>query len=155
MESIMRVMKRMTGKEEEELRKEWRKEMDEMERELKGLKKKMEEEEKEKPKAKKGGKKAEAKEEEVKEKPKAKKGGKQESTKNPKKDVEKEKAEGTQVGVVEQVMAEREEEEEVEVEEIEYEGTTYLRSGAGIVYDMDTSEEIGRWNYTTNSIEVE
>jgi len=43
----------------------------------------------------------------------------------------------------------------VEVEEIEYEGTTYLRSAKGIVYDMETSEEIGRWNYERNRIEVE
>jgi hypothetical protein len=48
-----------------------------------------------------------------------------------------------------------EEEEEVEVEEIEYEGTKYLRSAQGIVYDMETSEEIGRWNNETKSIEVE
>ena len=43
----------------------------------------------------------------------------------------------------------------MEVEEIEYEGVKYLRSGKGIVYDMETSEEIGRWNAATKSIEVE
>ena len=41
------------------------------------------------------------------------------------------------------------------VEEIEYKGVTYLRSEKGIVYDMETSEEIGRWNEETQSIEVE
>jgi hypothetical protein len=41
------------------------------------------------------------------------------------------------------------------VEEIEYEGTKYLRSASGIVYDMETSEEIGRWNEERKSIEVE
>ena len=48
-----------------------------------------------------------------------------------------------------------EEDEEVEVEEIEYDGVKYLRSGKGIVYDIETSEEIGRWNEETKSIEVE
>ena len=50
---------------------------------------------------------------------------------------------------------EEEEEEEVEVEEIEYEGVKYLRSCKGVVYDMMTSEEVGRWNEETKSIEVE
>jgi hypothetical protein len=49
----------------------------------------------------------------------------------------------------------QEENEEVEVEEIEYEGVKYLRSVKGIVYDIETSEEIGRWNEETKSIEVE
>ena len=48
-----------------------------------------------------------------------------------------------------------EEEEEVEVEEIEYEGVKYLRSNKGIVYDPETSEEVGRWNEETSSIEVD
>ena len=48
-----------------------------------------------------------------------------------------------------------EEDEEVEVEEIEYDGVKYLRSVKGIVYDIETSEEIGRWNEETKSIEVE
>ena len=47
------------------------------------------------------------------------------------------------------------EEEEVEVEEMEYDGVMYLRSVKGIVYDMETSEEIGRWNAKTKRIEVE
>ena len=59
------------------------------------------------------------------------------------------------VVVEEATTDENEEEEEVEVEEIEYEGVKYLRSGKGIVYDMETSEEIGRWNAATKSIEVE
>ena len=46
-------------------------------------------------------------------------------------------------------------EEEVEVEEIEYDGVKYLRSQRGIVYDIETSEEIGRWNEETRRIEVE
>jgi hypothetical protein len=48
-----------------------------------------------------------------------------------------------------------EEEDEVEVEEGVYEGVTYLRSSKGVMYDMLTSEEIGRWNEETKSIEVE
>ena len=51
--------------------------------------------------------------------------------------------------------AEEEEEEEVEVEEVEYEGVTYLRSSKGVMYDTETSEEVGRWNYERNTIEVE
>ena len=48
-----------------------------------------------------------------------------------------------------------EEEEEVEVEEIEYDGVKYFRSSTGIIYDIETSEEIGRWNEATKGIEVE
>jgi hypothetical protein len=48
-----------------------------------------------------------------------------------------------------------EEEEEVEVEEFEYEGVTYLKSNKGVVYDMETSEEIGRWNEENKRIEVD
>ena len=55
----------------------------------------------------------------------------------------------------EEVEVEEEVEEEVEVEEVEYEGTVYLRSSKGVVYDQETSEEIGRWNYERNTIEVE
>jgi hypothetical protein len=43
----------------------------------------------------------------------------------------------------------------VEVEEFEYEGVIYLKSKKGVVYDMETSEEIGRWNEETRSLEVE
>jgi hypothetical protein len=51
---------------------------------------------------------------------------------------------------------EREPEEEVEVEEMEHDGVKYLRSVAtGVVYDIETSEEVGRWNEETKSIEVE
>ena len=53
------------------------------------------------------------------------------------------------------VAVEEEEEEEVEVEEIEYEGVKYLRSNKGIVYDPETSEEVGRWNAEKGSIEVD
>ena len=52
-------------------------------------------------------------------------------------------------------VVEEEEEEEVEVEEIEYEGVKYLRSNKGIVYDPETSEEVGRWNEEMSSIEVD
>jgi hypothetical protein len=48
-----------------------------------------------------------------------------------------------------------EEEEEVEVVEMEYQGVKYLRSGKGVVYDAETSEEVGMWNEETQSIEVE
>jgi hypothetical protein len=47
------------------------------------------------------------------------------------------------------------EEEEVEVEEIEYQGVRYLKSVKGVVYDIETSEEIGRWNDESKSIEVD
>ena len=50
---------------------------------------------------------------------------------------------------------EEEEEEEVEVEEIEYDGVKYLRSHKGLVYDMETSEEIGVWNSETNRIDAD
>jgi len=51
---------------------------------------------------------------------------------------------------------EREPEEEVEVEEMEHDGVKYLRSvETGVVYDIETSEEVGRWNEETKSIEVE
>ena len=43
----------------------------------------------------------------------------------------------------------------MEVEEIEYEGVRYFRSAKGVVYDMMTSEEVGKWNENTKSIEVE
>jgi 3-dehydroquinate synthetase len=44
----------------------------------------------------------------------------------------------------------------VEVEEIEHDGVKYLKAvSTGIVYDMETSEEVGRWNDETKSIEVE
>jgi len=43
----------------------------------------------------------------------------------------------------------------VEVEEMEYKGVKYLRSSGGIVYDIETSEEVGRWNEETRSVEVE
>lgn len=48
-----------------------------------------------------------------------------------------------------------EEEEEVEVDEFIYNGVIYLKSGKGIVYDIETSEEIGRWDDKTNTIVVE
>ncbi len=57
--------------------------------------------------------------------------------------------------VVVEVTKEEEEEEEVEVEEIEYDGVKYLKSSKGVVYDIMTSEEIGRWNDETNRIDVD
>ena len=65
------------------------------------------------------------------------------------------------VAVVEEVLEEVVEavatgaEEEVEVEEIEYQGVRYLKSVKGVVYDIETSEEIGRWNEESKSIEVD
>ena len=52
-------------------------------------------------------------------------------------------------------VTKEEEEEEVEVEEIEYDGVKYLKSTTGVVYDIMTSEEIGRWNAETNRIDVD
>ena len=57
--------------------------------------------------------------------------------------------------MVKEEVKEEETEEEVEVEEMEYEGVMYFRSAKGVVYDMLTSEEVGRWNERTKSIEVE
>ena len=77
-----------------------------------------------------------------------------------KKTAPKKKSEGSEavkevaVVVVEEEVVE-ETEEEVEVEEIEYEGVKYLRSHKGIVYDMETSEEIGRWNETKGTIDAD
>ena len=52
-------------------------------------------------------------------------------------------------------VTKEDEEEEVEVEEIEYDGVKYLKSTTGVVYDIMTSEEIGRWNAETNRIDVD
>ena len=128
MESVMRMMSKLTGKREEELREMMKRELTEMELEVSAMKVILE-----------GGK----KEKEVaKPKPKAKAGGKKKAEEASKKEASKKEEE-------------KEEEEEVEVEEIEYEGVKYLRSTSGVVYDMMTSEEIGRWNSATGSIEVE
>ena len=94
------------------------------------------------------GKKKEAK---AKGEPKAKKEAKAKG--EPK--AEKEPKAATMEMTEQVVVVEREEEEEVEVEEIEYEGVKYFRSAKGVVYDMLTSEEVGRWNDRTKSIEVE
>ena len=36
-----------------------------------------------------------------------------------------------------------------------YEGVVYLRSSKGVVYDMETSEEIGAWDEKSGSIVVD
>jgi len=48
-----------------------------------------------------------------------------------------------------------EEEEEVKVDEFIYNGVIYLKSGKGIVYDIETSEEVGVWNEETGTVDVE
>ena len=53
------------------------------------------------------------------------------------------------------VVTTEEEEEEVEVEEMEYKGVKYLKSSRGVVYDIETSEEVGVWNEETKSIETD
>ena len=53
------------------------------------------------------------------------------------------------------VVTTEEEEEEVEVEEMEYNGVKYLKSSRGVVYDIETSEEVGVWNEETKSIETD
>jgi len=61
-----------------------------------------------------------------------------------------------QVAATEEVMlVEEETEEEVEVVEMEYQGVKYLKSGKGVVYDAETSEEVGMWNEMTQTIEVD
>ena len=47
------------------------------------------------------------------------------------------------------------EEEEVEVEEFVHNGVTYLKSTKGVVYDIESSEEIGKWEEVTGIIVVE
>ena len=160
MESVLRTMKKMTGKSEEELRNEMRQELEELEREVSALKELLKT--KPTPKAKGGKKKAETEGEEQKDE----KAEKEEKPKKAKA-APKKKAAAAVVEVHEPELMQElerempaavtatEEDEEVEVEEIEYDGVKYLRSGKGIVYDMETNEEIGRWNEETKSIEVE
>lgn len=84
--------------------------------------------------------------------PKAEKVPKEKAPKAPK------AAKAKEVVVVPEAVVEvpeAEEEEEVEVVEMEYQGVKYLRSGKGVVYDAETSEEVGMWNEETQSIEVE
>ena len=49
---------------------------------------------------------------------------------------------------------EEEEEPEVEVKKFEHEGKKYLKSSDNTIYDMDSQDEIGRWNEETSSIEL-
>ena len=195
---------KMTGKSEEELRKEMNQELEELEREVSALKEVLktkptpkakggkkavttegDEQKEEKPKKAAPKKKAaatvvetEATEGEVKEeeKPKAKKAApkkKAEATEGEEKPKAKKAAPKKKAATTEAVKelhepellqelereipasAPTDEEEEVEVEEIEYQGVKYLRSTKGVVYDIETSEEIGTWNDETRSIEVE
>ena len=91
--------------------------------------------------------------------PKAEKVPKEKAEKVPKaKAVKASKAKAVEVVVEAAVVVEEEtetEEEEVEVVEMEYQGVKYLKSGKGVVYDAETSEEVGMWNEETQSIEVE
>ena len=73
----------------------------------------------------------------------------------PKKPKNAPKKKTEEVTALEMAVVAKEEEVEVEVEEIEYEGVKYLKSVSGVVYDIETSEEIGRWNEERKSIEVE
>ncbi len=43
-----------------------------------------------------------------------------------------------------------EDEEVAEVEECEIDGKTYLRDNEGTIYDMDSEEEVGKYNFKTN-----
>ena len=45
------------------------------------------------------------------------------------------------------------EEPVVKVEKFEFKGVTYLKSGDGTMYDMETQEEIGVWNEKTQTID--
>ena len=100
-----------------------------------------------------------AKVEKVEKVPKAEKVPKEKAEKVPKaKAVKASKAKAVEVVVEAAVVVEEEtetEEEEVEVVEMEYQGVKYLKSGKGVVYDAETSEEVGMWNEETQSIEVE
>ncbi len=114
----------------------------------------------EKPKAKKAAPKKKAELTEGEEKPKAKKAAPKKKVAAAATEAVKEVHEPELMQELEREMptvevTATEEDEEVEVEEIEYDGVKYLRSGKGIVYDIETSEEIGRWNEETKSIEVE
>ena len=73
-----------------------------------------------------------------------------------KKDVAKKDEKELEREPKEAIPEDESEAEEVEVEEMEHDGVKYLRAvSTGIVYDMETSEEVGRWNEATKSIEVE
>jgi len=46
-----------------------------------------------------------------------------------------------------------EEEKEIEVEKFEFEGKTYCKTNDNIVYDPETSEEVGMWNEEEENLE--
>jgi hypothetical protein len=75
------------------------------------------------------------------------------AAKKKKEEPEAQKAPEVEWNVKVVVTKDEEEEEEVEVEEMEYNGVKYLKSSRGVVYDIETSEEVGRWNEETKSIE--
>ena len=192
MEAILRVMKGVTGKGEEELRELMREELCQMSKEVSAMKEILKEPKARtavkksaevtaapveaevtsevKPKARTAVKKsaevtevtaaevtaaevtAEVKAKSAEVKPKAKKEPKAKSAELTEVTAPTVEAEVAEVKPEEESV---EVEEEVEVEEVEYEGVTYLRSSKGVMYDMMTSEEIGRWNEETKSIEVE
>ena len=148
MEAILRVMKGVTGKGEEELRELMREELCQMSKEVSAMTEILKE-----PKAKS----AEVTSE-VKPKARAVKKSAEVTAPTVEAGVAEVKPKARAVKKSAEVKPEEESaevEEEVEVEEVEYEGVTYLRSSKGVMYDMMTSEEIGRWNEETKSIEVE
>jgi hypothetical protein len=54
------------------------------------------------------------------------------------------------VAAVENKPEPAEDEEVAEVEECEIDGKTYLRDNEGTIYDMDSEEEVGKYNFKTN-----
>ena len=50
-------------------------------------------------------------------------------------------------------MEEEEEEEEIEVEKFEFERKTYCKTKDNVVYDPETSEEVGMWNEEEEKLE--
>ena len=45
------------------------------------------------------------------------------------------------------------EEDDIPVEKFEHDGTTYLKGGDNVLYDMETQDAIGQWNEITKEVE--
>ena len=109
---------------------------------------------KKEPKGKKEGAKKEpkAKKEVVKKEPKAKKEVAEKKPKATKKSKKEETPIVAAPVVVEEAKEEEEEDEEIHTQEIEIAGKSYLIDGDNNIYSVDTHDEIGTYDATTNTI---
>jgi len=109
---------------------------------------------KKEPKAKKEGAKKEpkAKKEGAKKEPKAKKEVAEKKPKATKKSKKEETPIVAAPVVVEEAEEEEEEDEEIHTQEIEIAGKSYLIDGDNNIYSVDTHDEIGTYDATTNTI---